>query len=127
MEKQPGQFGILALFVLMTAAAIGFAIVRLEVPLILKMCVVFAIVVCFYGWAVRNRKYPDPRQVARVPQSPARRRMGLVIGLLYPVAFIALMLGPEIYRSGFGPQAFPLGAFLILMIVAGTIRLVRNW
>jgi hypothetical protein len=61
MEKESRQFGLFALFLLTTAAASAFAIIRLPMPFIAKMLIVQSIAVCFWGWAVRNRKYPDPR------------------------------------------------------------------
>lgn len=132
MEKQPGQFGIFALLVLTTAAALAFAVVRLPVPLILKLCVVLAIAICFYGWAVRNRKYPDPRQYANVPVSPARRRFGLAVSMLYPSIMVVMMIGKQVGWSA-RPSALPdyLAWSLILMFVAilaiGVWNLIRNW
>ena len=62
MTNRPAQFGILALLVLATAAAISFAIIRLQLPLIATLLMVQTVVVCFLGWAVRNRKYAVPRR-----------------------------------------------------------------
>jgi hypothetical protein len=80
MEKQPGQFGIFSLLVLMTAAALAFAVIRLPIPIVGKLCAVLMIAVCFYGWAVRNWKYRDPRSLP--PASPAARRLGIVLNLV---------------------------------------------
>ena len=66
MQNRSYQFGIFALLILTAAAAGSFAIIRLPIPLIAKILMVQAVVVCFFGWAVRNRKYPDPR----LPQKP---------------------------------------------------------
>lgn len=66
MRSPSYQFGILALLVLTGAAAASLAIVRLPLPLFAKVLMVLMVAVCFMGWAVRNRKYPDPR----LPQKP---------------------------------------------------------
>ena|SRR6478672_12624194 len=90
MEKQDRQFGVFALFVLITAIAGSFAIIRLPLPLVAKMLIIQTIAVCFFGWAVRNRKYPDPR----VPQELSTRQvfLSLMPGLLGGVVFLALSL-----------------------------------
>ena len=90
MEKEPRQFGLFALFVLTTAAAGTFAIIRLPLPLVAKMLIIQTIAVCFFGWAVRNRKYPDPR----VPQeqSPRQVFLSVVPGLLGGVVFLIFSL-----------------------------------
>ena len=46
-----------------------------------------SVVVCFYGWAVRNRKYPDPR----VPQKMSPRQVLFVL-ILNLVIFVAVLL-----------------------------------
>lgn len=128
MEKQPGQFGILALLVLMTASAIGFAVVRLPVPLELKLCVVFAIGVCFFGWAVRNRKYPDPRQVPAAPVRPAWRRAGLVVQMVYPLALAVALIGPQVrFPPRLSAADIVMWVTIPLLIGVSLWRLVREW
>jgi|SRR5262245_33886675 len=90
MEKEPRQFGLFALFVLITAAAAAFAIIRLPLPLIGKMLIVQTIAVCFFGWAVRNRKYPDPRAPQKLSQKQVL--LALVPSLLGGVAFLLFAL-----------------------------------
>jgi hypothetical protein len=90
MEKRSSQFGVFALFMLTTAAAGSFAIIRLPLPLIAKMLIIQTIAVCFFGWAVRNRKYPDPR-VQQV-LSPRQVVLSLMPDLLGGVAFLVLSL-----------------------------------
>jgi len=51
----PGQFGLLSLFVLMTVAAIVFAIFRLPVPLFWKFGFLLGLWACFHFWEVRDR------------------------------------------------------------------------
>src|SRR5262245_35146053 len=91
MKDRPAQFGILALLILTMAAAAAFAIIRLPLPFVAKLVMVQTVAVCFIGWAVRNRKYADPR----VPQpTPSARQIlvSLVPGLLGGVAWLLLML-----------------------------------
>jgi len=90
MEKQSRQFGVLALFVLMTAVAGSFAIIRLPLPLMAKMLIIQTIAVCFFGWAVRNRKYPNPR--VQHEQSPGQVFLSFLPGLLGGVAFLVFSL-----------------------------------
>src|SRR6476620_2251878 len=89
MEKYRGQFGLFTLFVLTTAAAGTFAIIRLPLPLVAKMLIVQTIAVCFFGWAVRNRKYPHPRE----QRKPSTRQMilSLILGTIGGVAFTSLV------------------------------------
>ena|SRR6266481_1816281 len=91
MVIRPAQFGTLALLTLTTAAAVAFAIIRLPLPFAAKFLMVQTVAVCFFGWAVRNRKYADPR----VPQpKPSARQIlvSLVPALLGSIAWLALML-----------------------------------
>ena len=90
MEKQSRQFGLFALFVLTAAAAGSFAIIRLPLPLIAKMLIIQTIAVCFFGWAVRNRKYPDPR--VQQALSPRQVLLSLMPGVLGGVAFLVFSL-----------------------------------
>src|SRR5262245_21431136 len=90
MENEPRQFGLFALFVLITTAAAAFAIIRLPLPLIMKMLIVQTIAVRYFGWAVRNRKYPDPRVPQK--QSPRQAFLALVPGLVGGVAFLVFSL-----------------------------------
>jgi nitrogen fixation-related uncharacterized protein len=90
MENRASQFGIFALFVLTTAAAGSFAIIRLPLPLIAKMLIIQTIAICFFGWAVRNHKYPDPR--VRQVLSQRQVLLSLMPGLLGGVAFLVLTL-----------------------------------
>jgi hypothetical protein len=55
-----GQFGLFALFVVLTGAAVAFAVIRLPLPWVVKLGPLWAILICFVGWAIRNRKYPSP-------------------------------------------------------------------
>ena len=91
MEKAARQYGLFSLFLLMTAAAGSFAIIRLPLPLVAKLVMVQTVAVCFFGWAVRNRKYADPR----LPQpKPSTRQvlMSLVPGLLGSIAWLLFVL-----------------------------------
>jgi low affinity Fe/Cu permease len=60
-KKQSTQFGLFALFVVMTVAAVACAVTRLPIPWIAKFGPLWALLIFLIGWAVRNRKYPDPR------------------------------------------------------------------
>jgi hypothetical protein len=128
MEKQSGQFGIFDLFVLMTAAALAFAIVRLPLPAIGKFIAVLMIAICFYGWAVRNRKYPDPR--VPLPQlAVRRRRLGIVMNLI-----IWSMLSMHLVRSymRIRPHTFAAADALIWITVPLGLAIViwssvRRW
>jgi len=70
MKNDNRHFSLFTLFVLTTAAAAAFAIIRLPLPLIGKMLICQTVAFCFLGWAVRNRKYPDPR--VQQEQTPRR-------------------------------------------------------
>jgi len=56
-----GQFGLFALFVLITLAAIAFAIIRLPVPVYWKFFLLAVLWILFKLWAGKN---PDPRPAA---------------------------------------------------------------
>jgi hypothetical protein len=56
----PGQFGLFAVFMVLTVSAIAFAVMRLPLPWVAKMGPLSALLICFVGWAIRNRKYPNP-------------------------------------------------------------------
>src|SRR5262249_51070708 len=90
MKQESRQFGVFALFVLTTAAAGIFAIVRLPLPLVSKMLMIQTIAVCFLGCAVRNRKYPDPR----IPQeqTPKQVMLSLVPSLVFGIGCIVFSL-----------------------------------
>ena len=90
LQMSDPQFGMFALFVLTTVAVGSFAIIRLPLPLIAKMLIIQTIAVCFVGWAVRNRKYPDPR----VQQKLSQRQVliSLMPGVLGGVAFLVFSL-----------------------------------
>ncbi len=78
------QFNLFSLFVLTTVAAVGCAIARLPIDPMAKAFPIFAVVVCYVGWAVRNHKYPDPRQQpASRPLSRTRR--WLQVGIHAPM------------------------------------------
>lgn len=67
MEKQGSQFGIFALFVLMTGAAVACAVFRLPVSTFAKLLVVQLVVGCFVTWAVPrgpNETRPGRRRFA---------------------------------------------------------------
>jgi len=87
MESRRYQFGLFALLVLTTVAAGSFAIIRLPLPFIAKFLIIQSIAVCFVGWAVRNRKYPDPR----LPMKPARRKYHISMIAAMNAAFIAVL------------------------------------
>jgi hypothetical protein len=55
--KRPGQFGIYSLFVLMTLAAIAFAIIRLPIPAPGKIVALMALWLGFMVWQMRNLKF----------------------------------------------------------------------
>jgi hypothetical protein len=132
MQNRSGQFGIFSLLVLMTAAAGVFAIVRLPVDPALKMCAVFAVVVCFYGWAVRNFKYPDPRDRVAIVVGPVRRRIGLLVTLAYPVLMLA-MIGSQfgLIRGLVSTPLNIIGLFFMVLMIApiaiGVGNLIRHW
>ena len=91
VKNRPAQFGILALLILTTAAAISFAIIRLRLPLVATLLMIQTVVVCFLGWAVRNRKYADPR----LPQSKLSALqifLSLTPALLGGVVWLLLLL-----------------------------------
>src|SRR5947208_2581857 len=90
MQKASRQYGLFTLFLLMTSAAGTFAIIRLPLPLIAKMTIIQTIALCFLGWAVRNRKYPDPRLPQQ--QSPRQILLSLVPSVLSSVAFLVFAL-----------------------------------
>lgn len=127
MDKQPGQFGILALLVLMTAVGVAFAVVRLPVDPMLKLSVVFAIAICFYGWAMRNWKYADPR--AAGVQPPARRRWGIVLSTAGYAVLLAVMVESQMRASVRMPAAFGWLMWGLIAAWIGTVvwRAVRSW
>jgi hypothetical protein len=91
MRSRPAQFGILALLILTAAAAVSFAIIRLRLPLVATLLMIQTVVVCFLGWAVRNRKYADPR----LPQpklSALQILLSLTPALLAGVVWLLLLL-----------------------------------
>jgi hypothetical protein len=73
------QFNLFSLFVFTTVAAIGCAIARLPIDPVAKACPIFALIVCYYGWAVRNHKYPNPRRQPQLPPSRTRRMLQVCI------------------------------------------------
>src|SRR4051812_38922386 len=81
------QFNIFSLFVLTTVAAIACAIARLPIDPVAKGFPIFTLIVCYYGWAVRNRKYADPR--VQQPVSRASRAAAYLI----PICFDTLLYG----------------------------------
>src|SRR5262245_28153906 len=52
---QPGQFGLLAMFVLMTLVAVGFAILRLPWPVMIKLLCLITLWACFQAWITQKR------------------------------------------------------------------------
>jgi hypothetical protein len=86
------QFSIFSLLVLTTVVAIGCAINALPNPPNAKMCPVFSVAICYYGWVVRNRKYPDPRQ----PTNPTTRfwAFALSAGIDTPIILYLLFARP---------------------------------
>src|SRR3954469_21386677 len=119
MKQLPPQFSVFALFVLLTAAAISFAIIRLPVPVIFKFLTIQSVVVCFLGWAVRNRKYPDPRQ----PPSPTSVRIAAAMN----ATMAGLMLAYFVWsfnRVGARPLS---GADIIFWIVMSLLLVFMIW
>ena len=95
MKSRPTQFGILALLILTAAAAVSLAIIRLRFPLVATLLMVQTVVVCFLGWAVRNRKYPDPRLPQPKPsasQIVLALTPGLLGGVVWLILFVMLSL-----------------------------------
>ena len=70
------QFDIFSLFVLTTVVAMACGIAVLPIPLSPRMFSIAMLAICYYGWLVRNYKYPDPRK----PQ-PMTRRLRMSIYL----------------------------------------------
>jgi hypothetical protein len=92
MANQRPQYGIAALLVLTTAAAGVFAIARLPIPFVAKFCIIQSIAICFLGWAVRNRKYPDPRAAQRHPVTTRQLVLALLINVLMFGAYFVFLL-----------------------------------
>jgi hypothetical protein len=82
-SKQPGQFGLLALFGLITVVAITVGLLRLPVPPTEKCLSLSALWHCYWCW--RNRKYLHPLQGTIA--AAARRKIARM-------DFLQTMLGP---------------------------------
>ena len=111
-----GQFGLFALFVLMTAAAIAFAIIRLPLSVVWKFALLAVLWICFRFWAGQN---PDPRQAP----SPAYRTRLAVLD----AAGSIVTLAPFIWLMyiEMAPRPFSItDVGVAAIIVAVTVRAV---
>jgi len=91
VKNRPAQFGILALLILTTAAAVSFAIIRLQLSLVATLVMIQTVVVCFLGWAVCNRKYADPR-LPQPKRSALQIFLSLTPALLGAIVWLLLVL-----------------------------------
>jgi hypothetical protein len=73
-EKQPGQFGILALFVLITLAGISVAVVSLPVPASEKIASLMVLWLCLACWRKRNYLHPQQATISFA----SRRRLAVL-------------------------------------------------
>jgi len=106
--KRPGQFGIAALLVLMTLAAIAFAIVRLPIPIYGKMFSLTALWIGFLIWQMCNFKFP--------PTATDRFNMA-VTGLAGQALVIALYLY-VCFVFGFGRRPLSYADFILFGVLA---------
>jgi hypothetical protein len=105
----PGQFGLSALFVVMTLAAIAFAIIRLHIQSSWKMYLLLALWICFRGWASWN---PNPREAASLAYLRRLAVLNAVGSITMVVPFVWLYL--QIGTSAVSFTTGALGALLLL-------------
>jgi hypothetical protein len=113
------QFDIFSLFVLTTVVAMGCAIVVSPIPTVAKGMPIFALAICYYGWLIRNYKYPDPRK----PQ-PMTRRMRISM-YLTPVVLETVVVIYLLRKMPRAPQYSWLWYSAAAFFSAST--LVRLW
>jgi len=102
--KTPGQFSVRGLFVLTTAAAVLFAVLRLPFDTGLKIVIAYLALILYYRWALAARVRPPWKQV--------------VPAILGPGSYLPVMLW-MIFRLGW-PRPFFLTCvygFVLLLLV----------
>ena len=110
------QFNLFSLFVLTTAAALACAIARLPIDPMARVFPIAAIVICYIGWAVRNYKYPDPRQQPRF-SPPSRSRRVLQLCLHTPLYVLMLYSNYPLSSNNSWPRQFPFQLLWYAMLI----------
>ena len=86
------QFNLYSLLVLTTVVAMGCAVARLPIPLAAKLGPIFALALCYYGWSVRNWRYPDPRRPQTISRTSRMARFLIPLAIDIPL-FAYLFFG----------------------------------
>src|SRR5262245_53933099 len=108
---QPGQFGLLALFVLMTLVAVGFAILRLPWPVMIKLLCLITLWACFQAWITQKRHLSRRDRI-----NAAVVEFAGSIVMQAPYLWIFFQPGPTGRYSGF---MIVCGVVFIVMIAIG--------
>jgi len=123
-KKQSRQFGVFALFVLTTAAAGSFAIIRLPLPLIAKMLIIQTIGRLFFRWrcgiaSTLIREYSESFTTSVL--------LSLMPGVIGGVAFLVFSIAAlsEDHRAII-PMRYRLRTLLILLAI-GPPMLATMW
>jgi hypothetical protein len=117
-ELQPGQFGLWALFVLMTLVAVGFAIIRLPFPVMIKLLCLITLWACFQTWITQKRRLSRRDRI----NAAVVEFVGSIV-IQAPYLWIFFQPGPTGRYSEFGIIC---GVLLIVIITLGAARAARR-